>query len=216
MSDFVNTVDVVGDSALTDSIISRTLVEISDNTFETLSSYAFCGCAVLATANFPVCTHIGSNAFSGCSNLASVSFPVCTSIASSAFANCKSLAVANFPACTNIGRSAFQGCSTLASASFPTCTSIGSNAFQSCRSLATADFFVCMNIGASAFRGCSVLVSVYLGASTVCTLNNSNAFTSTPIASGTGYVYVPASLVDSYKANVRWSYYANQIVAMEE
>ena len=48
------------------------------------------------------------------------------------------------------------------------------------------------------------------------TLSNTNAFSSTPIASGTGYIYVPRALVDSYKAASKWSTYANQFRALED
>ena len=48
------------------------------------------------------------------------------------------------------------------------------------------------------------------------TLGNTNAFSNTPIKSGNGYIYVPAALVDSYKADSKWSTYANQIRAIEE
>ena len=48
------------------------------------------------------------------------------------------------------------------------------------------------------------------------TLANTNAFTNTPIKSGAGYIYVPAALVDSYKAATNWSVYADQIRAIED
>ena len=52
--------------------------------------------------------------------------------------------------------------------------------------------------------------------STMAKLDNTNTFNSTPIASGTGYIYVPAALVDNYKAATNWSTYANQIRAIED
>lgn len=39
---------------------------------------------------------------------------------------------------------------------------------------------------------------------------------STPIARGEGYIYVPASIVDSYKSATNWSAYADQIRAIED
>ena len=38
----------------------------------------------------------------------------------------------------------------------------------------------------------------------------------TVIASGTGYVYVPSALVNSYKSATNWSTYADQIRAIED
>ena len=73
------------------------------------------------------------------------------------------------------------------------------------------------SIGTYAFYSCSALVTVILRyTDAVCTLAGTNAFTSTPIASGTGYIYVPSALIDSYKAATNWSTYADQIRAIED
>jgi hypothetical protein len=50
----------------------------------------------------------------------------------------------------------------------------------------------------------------------MCPLWNKNSFDSSSIAKGTGYVYVPRSLVDSYKSATNWSTYANQFRALED
>ena len=47
-------------------------------------------------------------------------------------------------------------------------------------------------------------------------LSNTSAFNSTPITFGTGYIYAPRALVDSYKAATNWSTYADQICALED
>lgn len=134
--------------------------------------------------NFPICSYIGSSAFYY-SNIASI----------------------NAPRCTSIGMYAFQNCSALATASFPACTSIGVSAFGFCQPLSTASFPVCTSIGNYAFRACYNLLSLYLTGSSLCSLANVNAFTSTPISDYTtstggvyGSIYVPASLLASYKA----------------
>ena len=95
-------------------------------------------------------------------------------------------------------------------------TSIGAAAFYSCSVLTTANFPVATSIGDSAFDSCSVLKSLLLRGNNVCTLSNANAFNSTPIASGTGYIYVPSALVEQYKAASKWSTYAAQFRALED
>ena len=72
------------------------------------------------------------------------------------------------------------------------------------------------SIAATAFDTCSALTTVILRKNQVCTLANVSAFNSTPIKSGTGYVYVPSALVDSYKTATNWSTYAAQIRAIED
>ena len=139
-----------------------------------------------------------------------------TKIASYAFYNCSSLTSADFTAATRIGESAFVSCSSLTSANFPAATSIGDYAFSGCSNLTSADFPAATSIGVTAFFRCSNLTSLILRATTqVCTLSNTNAFNNTPIKSGTGYIYVPAALVDSYKTATNWTTYANQFRALE-
>lgn len=50
----------------------------------------------------------------------------------------------------------------------------------------------------------------------VITNGHNTAFSNTPIASGTGYIYVPDDLVDDYKAATNWNQYANQIKSISE
>jgi hypothetical protein len=95
-------------------------------------------------------------------------------------------------------------------------TAIGDYAFANNTALTRVSFPAVTSISASAFAGCSKLTTVILGTGSVATLSNASAFTSTLIASGTGYIYVPAALVNSYKANSVWATYANQIRAIED
>ena len=63
---------------------------------------------------------------------------------------------------------------------------------------------------------CKNLSALLLANDKVCTLANSNAFTGTPIASGTGYIYVNDDLVDTYKSATNWTVYKNQIKPISE
>ena len=116
-----------------------------------------------------------------------------------------------------IGSSAFENCSNLTSVDFPIATSIGDSAFKNCSNLTSVDFQAATSIGGNAFQYCSKLTSLILRKSdTICTLSNANSFYNTLIESGTGYIYVPRALVDSYKAASKWSTYANQFRALED
>ena len=86
--------------------------------------------------------------------------------------------------------------------------SIGSYAFHGCNQLTTLNFALVAAISGNAFNGCTALTALILRSDTVCTLANTNALTGTKIAGGTGYIYVPSALVDSYKAATNWSTYA--------
>lgn len=116
---------------------------------------------------------------------------------------------------TSIGEYAFYY-SKLESVNFSKVTSIGESAFEGCRSLTSADFPAATSIGDYAFFQCTSLTSLILRATTqVCTLSGTDAFINTHIASGTGYIYVPAALIDSYKTATNWTTYANQFRALE-
>lgn len=88
--------------------------------------------------------------------------------------------------------------------------------FTGCSNLEKIDFDVLEEMKDADFDRCSALTAVIIRSPAVCTMSGSNAFKSTPIASGTGYIYVPAALVDSYKAATNWSVYADQIRAIED
>lgn len=88
--------------------------------------------------------------------------------------------------------------------------------FIGCSNLEKIDFDVLEEMKDADFYQCSALKAVIIRSPAVCTMSTSNAFKSTPIASGTGYVYVPAALVDSYKAATNWSVYTDQIRAIED
>ena len=176
-----------------------------------IGTSAFYRCYKLTTVSFPKCTSIYSYAFFQCSQLTTVNFPACTSIYSNAFSQCSSLTTAVFPKCTRISEYAFYSCSRLITISFPVCTLVGTSAFYSCPQLTTVNFPACTSIYSNAFNKCSNLTTIYLMASTVCKLSNSNAFGNAGITSTTGSIFVPTSLVASYKAATNWTYFSNRI-----
>ena len=197
------------------AVIDRSIVEIRSDANE-IGSSAFDSCWKLTTADFPMATSIGSGAFRGCLRLTTADFPMVTTISSYAFDSCSKLTTIDFPLATTIGVYAFNGCSQLTTADFPMATFIGSSAFNSCSQLTTADFPMATSIGSYAFRGCSKLNALALRSQSLCSLSNSNAFSGTPIYKGAGYIYVPSSLLDSYKSATNWSTYATQFRALED
>lgn len=95
--------------------------------------------------------------------------------------------------------------------------SIGERAFNGCSELTSVDFSAVTTISDYAFYSCKKLTSVVLRKTdTICTLSATFAFNNTPIKSGTGYIYVPDTLVDQYKAATNWSTYAANIKPLSE
>lgn len=96
---------------------------------------------------------------------------------------------------------------------------IAPNGFRWCSSLVTIDLpKLTGNVGISCFASCSKLTTLIIGreATSIATLSSTSSFTGTPIASGTGYIYVPAALIDRYKTATNWSTYASQFRALED
>jgi hypothetical protein len=231
-----------GDTSIEDSFITRTFSSYTNDRVTTIGIAAFYGCRSLTTVSIPAATYIGDYAFYGCSSLTTASFSAVTSIDYGAFEDCSSLTTVSFPKAITIGNYAFDYCSNLTTTSFPATTSIGNYAFHHCNSLTIvsfpeatyignstfygcssitiANFPVATSICSCAFRNCYNLKSLYLTGSSVCKLSASNAFTSTPIggysaSAGTyGSIYVPASLLTSYKKATNWTYFSSRFVGI--
>ena len=95
-------------------------------------------------------------------------------------------------------------------------TKVGQYVFYGCSKLTSLDFANVTSIEANAFNGCSGLETLILRSSKVCTLSATNAFTSTKITSGTGYIYVPSALLANYQSATNWSTYASKFRAIED
>ena len=139
------------------------------------------------------------------------------SVKNYAFYYSNNLKSVSFPIATSIGKNAFNSCDTLTTVDFPLVTSIGEYAFNSCDALTTVDFPLVTSIEKYAFNGCDKISAVILrNAEVLCTLSAANAFASTPIKTGTGYIYVPSALIEDYKVATNWSTYATQFRALED
>ena len=209
-----------GNTDIEDSIINRTITNYTNDRITTIGNYAFYDCSSLTSISFPTAKYIGSSAFQHCHSLTSVNFPAAKYIGNAAFQYCYNLTSVNFPAVTSIDYYTFYNCFNLTSVSFPTAKYISSYAFVHCSSLTSISFPAATSIGYSAFTHCSKLTELYLMGSSLCQLSASNAFSSTPIKGYTtvagkyGSIYVPASLLESYKKATNWTYFSNRFVGI--
>lgn len=203
MAEFINTIDVLGDDAVIDSIIDRSIKEFKDDKLTTLSSNAFHGCTALEAADLPNVTSIGGSAFRECAALNNV----------------------NFPNVTSIGEHAFNGCISLSEVTLPAGLHDiwGNNTFANCSSMKFVRMLGFKRLaGAQQFINCTSLVAVIMTMDQICTLDNSASFANTPIANGTGYIYVPRALLSDddetmdYRRATNWSNYAAQFRAIED
>lgn len=183
-----------GDTSTEDGLITRTLTEYSNDRVTT----------------------VGANAFQGCTKLTTVSIPNATSVGGSAFNACSALRSVHLPALKSVNIMSFYSCTSLETIALPSLTTTSAQAMRNCSELAKADLGKPTSIVALFFGGCSLLETLIIRTPKLCTLGATSAISDTKIAKGTGYVYVPSALVDSYKSATNWSTYAAQFRAIED
>ena len=209
-------VTTIGNYAFYDT---DTLVTFNAPKVETVGDHAFDNSQGLVSLSFPNLTTIGTYGFETCQKLETFDAPNVTTIGKDAFHYCNKLTSAIFPNVTSLGQAAFYYCQALEEIYFPKVTTIDGYTFGYCKLLAKADFDSLTSItgtSTGAFSGCTNLVALILRSETMCTVASVKALTNTPIASGTGYIYVPAAIIEEYKADSIWSTYANQFRAIED
>lgn len=176
-----------------DDLLSNTLTAI-DSDVTSILGHACRGLTKLETVNLPNATSIGTYGFYGCTALTSFNAPKVSSLGTYAFYNCK-MSYVNFPKVTGIAQNAFYDCD-----------------------LVKADFGAANKINQAAFSYCSTLEALILRKSdAICTLAvATSAFIGSAIANGTGFIYVPAALIETYKTATNWVNYASQFRAIED
>lgn len=181
MSDFINTIDILGDEAVTDSIIDRSIVEFRDDKLTSVGTYAFQDCTALETVDLPNVTSVTNYSFGNCSKLISLNLPSVTSLAFFPLSGTSSLTTLVLPKVTKIGQQGLNGTS-LRVLDLPSCTSIGDYNFS------------------YSLPQCHLI----LRSETLC------AHTRSAGNQGIKYIYVPANLIGSYRGATNWSEYAEQ------
>ena len=201
MSDFINTIEVLGDDVLAASIIDRTITEFKDDILTSVGESAFRNCTALTDLELPNAVEMKQYAFQDCASLVRVSLP-------------------KFAVNTNVN-GLFSGCGKLNNVYVPTLQYIGWSMFAYCYNLGVIDLPCATFINALAFRGKNAqypakLKAVVLRSETLCGLGQISAFDESFIESGAGYIYVPRALIEDYKVATNWSTYASQFRVLED
>ncbi len=119
---------------------------------------------------------------------------------------------------TEIGGDAFRTCTKLERVIVPNVTSLRASAFNTCTALKYAEFVnltTFRGIAESSFKNCTSLEKLVIRGRQ-CPLQHTSAFSGSAIEAGTGFVYVPDDLVDTYKTATNWATYADQIKPISE
>lgn len=182
---FVNTAVVIGDDALTDSIIMRTITEYKEDRITSVGKYGLSHCTELVTVDLPNVTLVGDYAFYNSSKLVTLNLPNLTKGGAYMFSNCSALARLDLPKLDNLSNFAIDGCTSLEVLDLGVATMIN------------ARFYSNVNLATLILRNPNVVCSSSLA-----------SFNSTKIGNGEGYIYVPRALLNDYKVATNWSVYA--------
>lgn len=207
---FGDAVDAIAGSD-EDAIIQRTISgAYSNDRITTVGACTFLGCQALTAIDLPNVTQVNRNAFESCVRLSTINLPKVTALGRGVFTN-SAIQQAIFPLVTTIGDNCFYTAKHLISANLPLVTSLPIDSFR-LSTIQTADFAAITNINRTAFTDCTKLETLIIRTPSVCVISDiSIALRGSKIAAGTGYIYVPDNLVDSYKSATNWVALANQI-----
>lgn len=211
---------VSGDLYLTTDVIAaysfyddKGITSVDAPNAVTIATYAFYNISNITRIHAPKVTAISAYAFTA-PKVTSIDFPLCTSIGTNCFTNCPTVTSVNLPLLTAIPNTSF-GYLGVTRLILPEVTSVGNSSLTNSKTLAYVDLPKCKSIVNYGLRNNSKLETLILRSETMCTLSN-YALNSTKIFNKTGYVYVPAALIDSYKAATNWSKIPNQFRALED
>lgn len=153
----------------------------------------------LESVYFPNVTTIGYSAFYECYALKSASFEKAVEIGDGAFAYCSKLENVILPSLIHIGTDSFNSTSALRTINLPNVVAVSLRAFQY-SGLTKADLGKVGDIGALAFSACHDLTAVIIRTTSIVCTADLTAFDETPLLTGQGHIYVPASMYEYYRA----------------
>ena len=190
-----------GEMIMQDLMAARlmdTMVEYSSDEITDVVMYGFAGQTNLESVSLPNCSTLNSYAFYGCTKLSNIYFPVLKTILHNTFRNCSSLTeyITGTSFNSRLDQSTFEGCSGLIKADFYRINDLGISGYA----------LACANLTTLIIRNTDIVPSLTATAFGAAT---------TKMNTGEGKIYVPASMVDAYKAAANWSKYADQIYSIE-
>ena len=136
------------------------------------------------------------------------------------FYGCKRLESIDVPNIIQFGTYSFTYCSALKIVVAPKIEVVNTSAFQDsglerldCLPYRENEPIV---FNSACFRRSNLETLIIRHATQVAKCGSSTVFGSTPIEDGTGYIYVPQTLIEDYKVATNWATYASQFRAIED
>lgn len=179
--------------------LQNTMTEYSNSNVTQIPNYGFAGQSGLRTVSLPNLRKIGEHGFLNATRLHDLNFPMLVTISYNSFRSCVSLQefVTNSNFNSRIDISTFEGCNGLKKIDLFHITTQGIGNFA----------LSCKNLQTLIIRNTDFVPSVQ---------TRSFGDFASQLEAGKGYIYVPASMVELYKAATNWSTHADQIRAIED
>lgn len=210
------TYDEVG-PYLTTQLVDRSISGAYENDRVTrVGTYAFANASQITAISMPNVTEVADYGFADAAKITEVNLPSVVTLGQNVFQGLTKVTDMTLPNTTTIAMKTFMGMTQLTSLHLPAVVNVASYSIYNATDLKTVDLGAATTISANAFFNCPAVDALIIRTGSVCSLANTNAISGTKIGSGTGYVYVPFALVNSYKAATNWSTYAAQFRAIED
>lgn len=114
MSEFINTIDTIGDEAALDGVIQRNMTEYNDDVITTIGRYGFNSWTELQSLNIPNVTSIGQFTFENCTSITEILLPNLNgAVYDGTFKTCTNLNKVDLGFCTSIRYRAFENCAAI-------------------------------------------------------------------------------------------------------
>lgn len=188
MADFINTIDALGDGAVFDSIIDRTITEFADDKITEIREAAFRGCTALKECNLPNAITLKAQCFNNTPALETLHIPKAATLEGYLFQNTPHPYALKEIVC-------------------PNCRSFGNQSILH-TAITALDVHVVTEFAVSSLPD-TLATLILRSESDVSALRYS-------MSNCSPYIYVPSALIDSYKTAANWSTYANQFRKLEE
>lgn len=197
-------------------LLSGDITSVSDENATSVRDSCFSYCKKLQEVYLPNVTSIGVSSFRGCEMLSKINIQNVETLGNYTLYG-SNITELYLPKAITINTSACSFISQLKKVTLGNVKTIDKGAFS--RNINCEEIDISLNenvnsIGENAFSNNGKLSKLTIRGAALIELKNTNALAGTPIANGTGKIYVDPSMVETYKTATNWSKYASVIEAI--
>lgn len=197
-------------------LLSGDIASVRDENATSVRDSCFSYCKKLQEVYLPNVTSIGTSSFRGCEMLSKINIQNVETLGNYTLYG-SNITELYLPKAITINTSACSFISQLKKVTLGNVKTIDKGAFS--RNINCEEIDISLNenvnsIGENAFSNNGKLSKLTIRGAALIELKNTGALANTPIADGTGKIYVDPSMVETYKTATNWSKFASVIEAI--